>query len=284
MNARPDYANLETGEIIDVLPDGGRTPLQVARSELAAFKFSTLETVRADPRLSSAPCLAVMSVYLAFVTIDERSLKPTSAFASNITLMARACIKSKTTARAARRLLIENGYLVRIGETKDGCEKYRVENPHVERVQMHVREAEEYLKQIEAERREADRRKRKLATHRGSDIDPTHSESGNRYCTHRGSDIDPKYLRGNLGGLGSREEGHPIKVSTAPLNTYSLAKGDDRHVPYPAPTTAEELTSTLQRLFAGCQLSPEIMQAMRKMLTAGNLTPAIVEEQRRFAS
>lgn len=281
MNARPDYANLETGEIVDVLPEGGRTALQVARSELASFKFSTLETVRVDPRLSAAPCLAVMSVYLEFVTVDERSLKPTPAFASNITLMARACIKSKTTARAARKLLVENGYLVRIGETKDGCEKYRVENPHHERVLMHVREAEEYLKQIEAGRREEERRKKKLAADRGSDIDPTRDGRGDRYCPDRGSDIDPKYLRGNLGGLGSREEGQPIKVSTA------LSYGDvddDPHLPYPVPTSEDELVHMLAELFEGCHLSAAIVSAMRKMLTTGKLTPAIVEEQRRFAS
>lgn len=262
MNARPDYANLETGEIVDVLPESGRTPLQVARSELASFKFSTLETVRADPRLSAAPCLAVMSVYLEFVTIDERTLKATTAFASNITLMARANIKSKTTARAARKLLVENGYMVRIGETKDGCEKYRVENPHHERVQMHIRETEEYLKQIEAGRREEERRKKKLAA-------------------DRGSDIDPKYLRRNLGGIGSREEGQPIKVST--VLSYG-EKDDDPHLPYPVPTSEDELLRMLAELFEGCHLSPAIMSAMRKMLTTGKLTPAIVEEQRRFAS
>lgn len=275
MNARPEYMDVDASDPVDF---PGRTPLQIARSELASFKFSTFETVRADPRLS-APCLAVMSVYLDFVTLNERTLKPNPAYASSIILMARAGIKSKTTVHAARRLLVKNGYLVRIGRTKNGCDNFRIENPNFERVRMHVREAEEYLKQKDAERSESERLKKRYSPRRGPNIDPTPNATGNRNWPDDGSNLDPNYHGVNLGEESFGEE-ETRKDSTTRF--YSEV-GDDPNVPYPVPQTEAELINNLDQLFGGWQLSPAIMMAMSKMLSAGTLTPAIVEDQRGFA-
>lgn len=285
MNASPDYVNLETGEIVDLdLSQGNRSPLDIARSQLAGFKFATLDTVRADPRLRKAPCLSVMSVYLSFVTIDKRTLKPTTAYASNIELMARCNdVNSKVTAGKARRLLVENGYLVLIGQTKDGCAKYRVENPHIERVQMHIQEAKEYWKGRDAEQKEDERRKKRFLGEAGVTTDVTpQGARGNIEWSDRVTTDDTNYLIGNLSGLSSREESPPIKVSSV-SSSYAEIE-EDPHLPYPIPESEQELMFMLSSLFDGCQLSAEIMQAMRKMLMAGKLTPAMVEEQRRFAS
>ena len=113
----------------------------------------------ADPRLSKAPCANALIVLMSFVTIDKRTLKPTPAYASVITLMVRGGMK-ETSARLARKLLLQEKYLVPTGaKTKDGCVKYRLENPAVERIAMHVVEATEYLKEQLAERRAKQRRK-----------------------------------------------------------------------------------------------------------------------------
>ncbi|PRD40673.1 hypothetical protein C5748_25755 [Phyllobacterium phragmitis] len=283
MNGRPASIDLETGEVIDD-PSALLSPLQIALRDLARFKFATIETVRADPRLVKAPCLAVISVYLEFVTLDKRTLKPKPAFASTVTLMARACIKSKTTARTARRLLVENGYLVRIGETKDGCEKYRVENPHWERVQMHVCEATEYLKQVEAARREDERKKKRASPDRGSDIDPTQSEGGVKYWPDRGSDIDPKYLRGNLRGYGSEEEDPIQSGSTVSGYGSPSYQSDNDDFVFPAPTSCDEADRLLSALLAGVKVSEGIEVFFRRRLMAGTLTKSMVDQQRSFAA
>lgn len=94
------------------------------------------------------------------------------------------------------------------------------------------------------------------------------------------SGVADKHLSGTL--EDSLYEGErPLRTSTVP--SYEEIE-DDPHLPYPTPEGEQELASMLSQLFAGCQLSPPIMSAMRKMLMAGKLTPAIVEEQRRFAS
>lgn len=89
------------GEVIEEGSPDGRSPLRVAMSELAAFKFKLVETIAADPRLRSAPCTNAIVVFMAFVTIDKRTLKPTPAYASIITLMAKGGMK-RTAATDAR--------------------------------------------------------------------------------------------------------------------------------------------------------------------------------------
>lgn len=278
MRARPDYVNLETGEIVDLdLSEGKRSPLGAAMSQLAAFKFKLVETVAADPLLREAPCTDAIVVFMHFVTIDKATLQPTPAYASLVTLMARGGMK-RTAAKKARKLLELHRYLVPTGsKTKEGCTKYRLENPRGDIVQMHIQEAAEYWSGKAAENRKEERRKKAADEVKGdvvSDNDTTENGRGVVIQHDVVSKYDTNYLRGYLGGISSRE-GEPFKTSSAP--SY------DPHLPYPIPESEQDLTFRLSSLFNGCQLSAEIMEAMHKMLMAGKLTPAIVEEQRRFA-
>lgn len=120
--------------------------------ELAAFKFGLYRTVVADPLLRGAPCVSLIVVYADFVSIDRRTLKHTEAYASNATVNARAGLKCHKTAGRARRLLEKHGYLVSVGMT-NGITVYRLENPHQERVAMHVKEVEEYNREVSADRK-----------------------------------------------------------------------------------------------------------------------------------
>lgn len=258
-----------------------KSDAEQAATDLAAFKFRLFETVAADRRLKKAPCLQAIVVLCGFLKLDKRTLKPNAVYASAITLMSRGSIKSKTSARAARQLLQELGYLQATGSsTKDGCVKYRVANPHVEFVQMSVADAAEHLKGIEAERRRLERIKREEAR-RGSNIDPTQNARGDNDCPRRGSDIDPKYLRGNLGGISSEKE-EPFKGSSA-LSGYAH-NDDDPHQPFPIPESAHELERMMSDILKGADLSSAVIGFFRLSLTAGKLTPAMVEEQRRFAA
>jgi len=209
----------EDGELIDDQePTDPQSPYGLALRKLAAFKFKLYETVAADPKLRKAPCTEAIIAYARCVTIDKRTLKPTPAYASAITLMARGNMRSKTTARLSRNLLQQEGYLVPTGSaTKDGCVRYQLANPRAEQVSMHVREAEEYLAQIDATRKEDERRKKKAKEGHGEQYAvPPEDDRGVNNWPDRGSNIDPNYLGENLSGLGSEEGATPIKVSSAP--------------------------------------------------------------------
>ena len=271
----------ELGEIVEVNAPDARTPYQVAKSELAAFKFKMIETVAADPRLSTAPCAAAIVVLMSFVTIDKKTLKPTPAYASTITLMARGGMKP-TAAKTARKLLEKHGYLVPTGsKTKDGCVKYRLSNPHEERVQMHVRDAIAYWKERAAEERKEERRKKALAASKpevGSEYDPTQDGRGVAMPPDVGSEYDPNYLGENLSGYGSEGEDLPERSSTP-----SYGQDDDPHLPYPIPDTEQELVSMLEQ-FRSAGITPTVVGFFRKQLQEGKLTPAMVDEQLRIAS
>jgi hypothetical protein len=261
------------GEIIEVAGTS-LTPYQRAKSELAAFKFRLIETVAADPRLSGAPCTQAIIVFLSFVTIDKRTLKPTTVYASNNTLMARGSIKSKTTAGLTRRLLTANNYLVLVGHTKEGCAIFRVENPHFERIQMHVKEAEEYFARREAERKEVERRKKGAAKSKGVPVIVTPQDGrGTSNCSDRVPDIGTNYLRVNLSDISSEGRDRSKAGSAA---------GDNPNVPFPVPDNEEELEAMLAALVKG--MSPAVVGYFRQKFLSRQLTPAMVEEQRRLAS
>ncbi|MHA6641325.1 hypothetical protein [Mesorhizobium sp. A623] len=283
MNARPENIDFETGEVFDD-PVDSRSPLQIARSELAAFKFKLIETVAADPWLKKAPCTEAIVVYLSFVSIDKRTLKPTPAYASTIKLMARGKMKSKTTARLARSLLAARGYLATTGSsTKDGCVWFRVENPHADTIKMHVAETETYWKEIEAARRKEDRRKKQASSKPdvGPNIDPTEISRGDNNWPDVGPDIDPNYLRGNLSSLGT--EGEELFQDNTTLSGYGSVSGDNPNLPYAKPESREELELMLAE-FRSAGLAPAVIGYFREQRIAGTLTPAMVEQQLRFAS
>lgn len=272
----------EHGEIIEA-PDASQlTPLQMARRQLAAFKFDLVETIAADPKLSKAPCLGVMVVYLSFLTIDERTLRQTTVYASNIKLMARAGIKSKTTASQARKLLVEAGYLVPTGsQTKDGCAKFRVANPRAEMIKMHIREAEEFLAQRDALRKEGERRKKALLTRGVTDIDTPSEAWGTSNWPDRVSDIDTNYLGGHLSVSCSGEEGSLIEHDQSldeQFNSYASARGgDDQNEPLPVPRNDEEADDMIAMICEGRTVPPFMRDRLRSILNAGVLTPKMIE-------
>jgi hypothetical protein len=153
---------------------------QAAKRALTAFKFEVIETVRADPKLTSDACLGVMSVHLDFLSIDPATLRPSMVYASTITVMARGGIKARGTVRRARKELVALGYLQDTGKkTKDGCQVFRVQNPRRDKVLAHVHETDEYLKQEEARRREDERfRKKHSSRMRGATNDRTQNGEG----------------------------------------------------------------------------------------------------------
>ncbi len=272
----------EHGEIIEEPDASPRTPLQMARTQLAAFKFDLVRTIAADPLLAKAPCLNVMVVYLDFLTVDERTLRPNTVYASNVKLMARAGIKSKTTASAARKMLVDAGYLVPTGSaTKDGCVRFRVANPRAEMIKMHIREAEEFLAEREAIRKEGERRKRALNKQGVTEFGTPYEERGTSIWPDRGTDIGTNYLGEYLSVSCSREEGSSIEHDQSldeRSNSYASARGgDDQNQPLPIPRSDQEATDMISTICDGRTVHPAMRDRLRSMLKDGVLTPKMIE-------
>ncbi|QIB37003.1 hypothetical protein G3A56_02505 [Rhizobium oryzihabitans] len=253
----------EHGEIIE----DTRSPYQVACSQLVAFKLKTIETVAADPKLHGAPCVQAIVVYLSFLKVDKVSLKPTSVYASSLTLMARGGIKSDRTARNARALLVDNHYLVTTGTTtKDGCVRYHVENPRAEVVKMHTREAAEYLSEKDAERKKEERRRKNMKSAHVP-VESTTPENGCPGSNYQDVPVEStdKYHRGYLGdSLYEVEE---------PLKGYSPDQiGDEETLPLPIPESDAEAEAMMDQICAGRPGATILRARLMSMLKMGVLT------------
>ena len=262
------------GEVIETAA-GNRSPLQIALSELAAFKFKLVETVAADPRLSKAPCASAIVVLMSFVTIDKRTLKPTTAYASITTLMAKGGMK-RTAATDARRLLVKEGYLEPTGsKTKDGCVKYRLANPNAERVQMHVHEAMEYWQECAAERR-ADERRKRAGQH---DVVPEYDTTENTCGASGQHDVVPEYdtnyLREYLSGLGNEKKDN---LQGSSVSGYGSASGrlDDRFIAFDPPDDDGDASDLIMSWLEGQpkHVVIDLFEVIRDRLYSGTFTPA----------
>lgn len=252
----------EHGEIIQDM----RSSYQVACSQLAAFKFKTIETVAADPRLKEGACTEAIIVYLSFLTIDKETLKPKPVYASTIKLMARGKMKSKNTAKKARQLLAECGYLVPTGSsTRDGCIWYHVENPNVERVTMHINEAEMYYVEIDAERKREERRKRKAKEIVVSENAPPQTERGIKKCPPVVSNNALKYLEEDLR--------YSLCEGRDDLNRYSPDQiVDEATMPLPIPGSDDEAESMMDQICEGRSVHPALRNRLMSMLKTGVLS------------
>ena len=266
----------------------GLTPYQLAKREQAAFKFALLETVAADPKLAGAPCVSVMLVYLRYLSIDEKTLKPNLVWASNDTLRARGGVKSTESAQRARQLMERAGYLYPDGKTKEGSTKFRIANPHAERVQHHVDIALETYRDQKAFRKEEDRRKQKAKGEGVRETDTPSEPWGAGKPCDRVPDSDTNYLRKHLGEFSSEGEGYTPASEEG--NAYALARDCESveaaagEQPFPVPRNEAELEASLRSITKGLRnTSPGLLTYFRKELAAGRLTPSTVEQWRSVA-
>ncbi|UVC09864.1 hypothetical protein IHQ71_04420 [Rhizobium sp. TH2] len=251
----------------------GKSPYQQACTDLVAFKLTLLETVAADPRLAKAPCLAAITVYLSFLTIDKETLKPKPVYASNLKLMARGNIRTKVTAGLARRTLVKEGYLLATNSTtRYGCAKFRVANPHSERVQMHVRESEDFYARKEIERKEDERRKRILKRQGVIVTDTPCLPRGDNNYTDRVIVTDTKYHRVNLRDYLLEGDAHYQRDVSEKLTSYADLD-DDPHQPFPKPVDDHDAESMIDSICAGKDVEPRFRNRLKSMLNDAILTP-----------
>jgi hypothetical protein len=259
-----------------------------ARS-LASRKFNFEDIVNADPRCP-LPALKIVRAYLRFISDFEKG----TAYVSILDLQVATGL-SPHAIIAGRNKLIQLGYFVPDGKTGAGAVRYRLSFAPENRVLDHVMIARETLKQIDAERKEKQRQKRQASaavtepdavtpdepvTEAGAGPEGFVPCTGRRPVTEAGAG---NYLYEYLEEDSSEEEGYTQRVSPpVEMNTYALASGGDPHVPYPVPDSEEELERMLAQLTRG--FLPGVVVFFRRQFVAGQLTPAMVEQQRRLAS
>ncbi|RWF71881.1 MAG: hypothetical protein EOQ34_13990 [Mesorhizobium sp.] len=252
----PENVSAE-GEIVEFRNGKPESLYEKAKRDLAAFKFELYETIAADPMTRKHPCLQATVALGKYVTIDQRTLKPTSAYLSNISMMAEAGIRSKTTCKDVRALMVKLKYWVEVGQTADGCAVYRLDNPRLEAVQMHIPEAKDKLRADSAAQKENERRRKadQRAARVPKSVTPQMLE-GTRNWDDRVPVSDPNYLRANL--------------------TDSLSEGEN--IPseaFPIPQSESEAVAVLVSLFDGAERpSWELLKVFRTKLMSGSLTRA----------
>ncbi|RWE60613.1 MAG: hypothetical protein EOS50_02005 [Mesorhizobium sp.] len=259
----------DEGEVIELRNGTPETLYAKAKRELVAFKLGLSETLAADPRVSDA-CVRANIALARYVTVDKRTLKPTVAYLSNISMMAEAAIGSKTTAGKIRRTMVELGYWVDVGQTSDGCRLYQIENPRREAVQMHICEAREKLREDDTVRKENERRRNadRKAGRVPKTVTPQALE-GAKIWDDRVPISDPNYLRAHLIDSSSEEGNNP---TAGPFSILG------REFPFPVPQTEDEAVSLLVSLFEGKENRPGLINYFRNKLMSGNLTPADIEK------
>ncbi|TIT07318.1 MAG: hypothetical protein E5W74_26715 [Mesorhizobium sp.] len=93
------------------------------------------------------------------------------------------------------------------------------------------------------------------------------------------TNLSGKHLKGTPEVGSLKERGEDLSRHGSVLSSSSP---DD--VPYPVPASEAEATAMLEQLAAGHALSPGVMKVFRRHMMAGTLTPAMVEQQRKFAA
>ncbi|ESX12064.1 MULTISPECIES: helix-turn-helix domain-containing protein [unclassified Mesorhizobium] len=94
------------------------------------------------------------------------------------------------------------------------------------------------------------------------------------------TNMSGKHLKGTPEVVISFEGEEPYSEAIS-ANGYAAAKTDDLHIPFPSPSSEDELAAMMSSLFADVGLGPLTLQRMRTLLATGRLTPAIVQGQRR---
>lgn len=184
--------------------------------------------------------------------------------------MARGNIRTKVTAGLSRKLLVAEGYLVATGSTtKDGCVKFRIENPHDEKMRMHVREAEEFYGARDCLRKEIERQKRAAKAQGVIVTDTPETARGDSNYTDRVIVTDTKYHRVDLRdscseGREESQEGNSGYHELDDLNPYE---------PFNIPDNDNEADEILSHVG---NVHPYIKAELRRMLMAGELTPVLL--------
>lgn len=201
MAAKPHLRIVRTvGEEAYVAPSS--TEKRAAGASQATWKFDLFDTVSADP-MCDGSCLLVVVAYSRFCRTTQRV-----AYLSEIDLQVATGLQPRAI-RKAKEALVRLGYMAAVSKTASGITVYRLANPRKDLVTDHKMIASETMKEVDAVRRDEERRRRRL---RGSKSAPLNKDEGGADLhPTEGADLHPnsvdttveKILHDNRGSTGS---------------------------------------------------------------------------------
>jgi hypothetical protein len=229
----------------------------------ASFKLDLIETVNADPKVKQPSDLKLLAAYCSVMGWPKRRAWLSTSRARAMTGLAESQVST------SRKRLQEQGYLKEDG-TERGTKAFILENPRRDDIRQHIAITTEHLRDKQAER-QATRRAhwRAVSANFGDTAGPMSHLLGE--C-----DVSPN-SDGNIPSYTPQD----IALKEGPLpkgNSYASGSGDDPHIPFPAPTSEEEMTLMLSHMFEGHQLEAHFLSYFRKRLMDGKLTPADIQE------
>ncbi|KAA0697433.1 hypothetical protein DTW90_18560 [Neorhizobium sp. P12A] len=227
----------------------------------ATWKFDFADTVQADPQAKGG-CLAVIRAYLNFASKNDPN-----AFCALPELMLRTGL-SKPAIRRAKETLTRLGYMKAQYTTEGGAVMYRLVNGRKQLIDDHLRIARESLL---LEQRDRKRRERKRSG--GKETIPPQIDLRERNVTPAGNETLPntvdQYRRDSC-SEGREESPWGMSVER---NPYAAASDDDPTRPFDIPENDNEAADILSHVNT---TNPAILNALRKMLMAGELSPAFL--------
>ena len=234
---------------------------EIKDTSSATWKFEFADTVQADP-MAKGGCLAVIRAYLNFASkADPKAFCPLSE------LMLRTGL-SKPAIRRAKDTLVRLGYLEKLYETEGGAVMYRLVNARKQLIDDHLRIARESLA---AEQRDRKRRERKRSG--GKETLPPQIDVRERNVTPVGNETLPNTVEEYRRGSCSEGREGSLGRQDTRQNPYAMSSGDDPGKPFDIPQNDNEANDIIAHVGTN---NPAILNALRKMLMAGELTPALL--------
>ena len=227
----------------------------------ATWKFEFFSTVNADPQANGV-CLGVIVEFLNFCSKSDPK-----AFRSLSDLML-ATGSARPTVKRAIKTLVRLKYLQALYLTEGGAMMYRLVNARKDEIDMHKQIAKETRNRERADRKKLERR----AKGEKETCPPKSSES-ERFVPPEVKESYPntvEELRRVSFNEGNDESLKHIPPSND--NLYGLID-DDPTVPFGIPEDDAEADQILSHFGT---LNPTIRGALRRMLMAGQLTPALL--------
>ena len=264
---------------------------EAKQRSLASRKFDFEDLINADP-LCPLPALKIARAYLRFISDFEKD----TAYVSLIDLQ----VATDMSTRAIidnRNILVALGYFKGVGKAATGAVRYKLQFVRENIVLDHMSIKKETLRRLDAERKEKQRVKRQAAAEasvtepdavtKADDVtEPDAGPDEPGACTARRDVTEPdavNYLEEYL-DEDSTEDERLAQQTATPLdnNRYSAISGDDPNLPFQVPESAIDVEAMLAQICAG--VLPSVWGYFRNRFLEGLLTPAEVEQQRRFAA
>jgi DNA-binding transcriptional ArsR family regulator len=223
----------------------------------ATWKFEFLATVNSDP-MAKGECLGVIAAFLHFASKSNPK-----AFCSIPDLML-ATGSSRPTVKKALKLLARLGYLVPLFVTEGGSMMYRLVNARKEIIDDHLRIARTTLAADRADRKKRERKARGV-----KETCPPQEPFGERNLPPKVKETCPNTVEG-IRRVYLYETGDlSIGEKEASLGGIEV----DPTVPFAVPDNDNEANEILSHFG---NLNPTVRIALRRMLMAGELTPAML--------